>query len=57
MNYMLFNLAEAKQLQKAYNDAVAQGQEQFIFRGEDLLVAYAKYLLEYLKTRFPKDLL
>lgn len=37
-------------LKKAYEDAKAESKEQFKFLGKyDILVAYAKYLLEHLE--------
>lgn len=36
-------------LKKDYDKAVAEGKEQFTHKGEELVTAYAKYLLEYLK--------
>ena len=48
-----FNWQEAKTMRDkphSYNvKAKNQNKEQFVFYGEVLLVAYAKYLLEYLK--------
>lgn len=32
-----------------YNQAVKAGQDQFIFQGQDVLTAFAKYHLEYLE--------
>jgi hypothetical protein len=43
--------AKRDQLRKAYNAALAAGKEVFQFEGHDLLVSYAKYLLEYLDSR------
>jgi len=39
-------------LKKQYNEAVAANQTSFIFEGNELLVSYAKYLIEYLSTKF-----
>jgi hypothetical protein len=36
-------------LQAAYNKAVKEDKETFIFQGQEILTTYAKYLLEYLK--------
>jgi hypothetical protein len=35
-------------LRKAYEAALAAGKDVFQFEGHDILVSYAKYLLEYL---------
>lgn len=42
--------AELARLKKAYNKAVADGRDKFAFDGRIVLVAYAKYLIEYLTT-------
>ena len=42
----------AAQLKKEYKEAVNAGQESFTFKGEELLVSYAKYLIEYLDSVF-----
>ena len=39
------------ELRVAYNDALTDKVDQFNFRGHDLIVPYAKYLIEYLDTR------
>lgn len=60
MNLQRFDRARRDRLRKAYDAAVAAKQEQFNFEGNDLLVAYAKYLLEYLDSRLglePKQLI
>jgi len=41
-------------LRKVYDYNVKHGKESFVFEGNEYLVAYAKYLIEYLQTRFPK---
>ena len=41
-------------LKRQYRHAVEVGQDQFVFEGHDILVAYAKYLIEYLDGRFGK---
>lgn len=51
MEMMQITPNEAKELEKLYNEAVASKQEQFVFKGHDLLTAYAKYVLEYLHTQ------
>jgi hypothetical protein len=44
-----FDKEKYQELQDCYDLAKNQNKEQFNFYGEVLLVAYAKYLLEYLK--------
>jgi len=40
-----------KTLKKLYEKAVANGDEQFVWEGQDVLTAYAKYLLQYIESR------
>jgi hypothetical protein len=49
-----FTPAKRDQLRKAYDAAKAAGQDQFDFEGIELLVSYARYLLEYLDTQFQR---
>jgi len=39
-----------KKLKKAYSKAVAEKKTQFTYEGNELLVAYAKYLLQYMES-------
>jgi len=43
------------ELRTAYARAMSAGQESFIFHGHEVLVAYARYLIEYLDNRFADD--
>lgn len=47
-----FDRAKLQELRNAYTNAVARGEDQFEFEGSPILVAYAKYLIEYLDSRF-----
>jgi len=47
-NTVYFNKAKLERLKKAYAVAVEKQQEVFVFEGNSLLAAYAKYLTEYL---------
>lgn len=38
----------------AYGKAVEEKRESFFFDGNEYLTSYAKYLIEYLKTKFKK---
>lgn len=49
-NFVQVTPNDLKDLEKAYNIAVFQNEESFMFREAELLTAYAKYLIEYLKT-------
>lgn len=37
-------------LKKAYDKAVKEGKEYFVYKGTELVTSYAKYLLEYLQS-------
>jgi hypothetical protein len=50
---MDFDKARKERLREAYDAAVAEGKEQFVFDGAVLVVGYAKYLLEYLDMKLP----
>jgi hypothetical protein len=48
-----FTKQKLAQLKKEYKVAVDQKAEIFIFDGEhEMLISYAKYLIEYLESRF-----
>ena len=44
-----FDKSKYQELKHAYETALQDNKEEFIFYGETLLVSYVKYLLEYLK--------
>ena len=46
-----FNRRRVGELQAAYDQAVENNLETFIFQGEELLTAYAKYMLQFLNSR------
>lgn len=52
---MQFTSSDTKELRRIYKAAVAMGVESFTFKGHELLVSYAKYLLEYLEGRNVRD--
>ena len=55
-NILSFDTIEdVEELQKAYNQAVDIGKETFMFKGNELLTTYAKYMLEHLRNQFPKQ--
>lgn len=39
------------QFKKEYQKAIENKNESFIFNGNEFLVSYAKYLIEYLETQ------
>jgi hypothetical protein len=47
-----FDKAKYRKLKQLYNKAVAQERESFLFEEQEILVSYAKYLIEYLKPKF-----
>lgn len=51
-NTISFNQESFKNFKKEYNLAVENNQEMFVFDGNDFLTSYAKYVIEYLKTKF-----
>ena len=46
-----FNRRRVRELQAAYDQAVENNLETFTFQGEELLTAYAKYMLQFLNSR------
>ncbi len=47
-----FNPEKCKALKREYSKAVKDKKESFIFEGNEYVTSYAKYLLEFLKTKF-----
>jgi len=45
------NMPTYKKLKKAYEQALKDNQNSFIFEDNELLVSYAKYLLQYLEDK------
>jgi hypothetical protein len=52
MKNINFTKAKLATLKKKYDKARMEGHEQFQFEGQTILVAYAKYLIEYLEMQF-----
>lgn len=48
---MTFNSFTLKHFKNAYDRARREGHEEFSFDGQQYLVSYAKYLIEYLESR------
>jgi hypothetical protein len=40
-----------QELKRLYNKAVKEGKEIFIYNGQEVLVDYAKYLIQYLEGK------
>jgi hypothetical protein len=51
-NTISFDRVKLAKLKRYYNRALKYKRDQFTFEGSELLVAYAKYLIEYLEGRF-----
>lgn len=49
--YIELNIDSYNQLNKAYEEAVAEKQDRFFFGKEELVTNYAKYLLIYMKDK------
>ena len=52
MSDVIFTPDLFRKLKKEYNKAVSLKAESFMFEGNELLVSYAKYLIQYLETKF-----
>ncbi len=46
---------EFKHLKLKYKDAVEKEKTNFMFKDNEILVSYAKYLIEYLESQFKKE--
>lgn len=55
VNNVSFDRERYTQLRRSYDQAVAEGKEQFYFDGLTFVTAYAKYVLEYLGTKFDQE--
>jgi hypothetical protein len=42
-------------LKREYKKAISKNIDTFLFEGNELLVSYTKYLIEYLETVFNKN--
>lgn len=47
-----FTKEKFDEFKKVYQQAVKDKQEVFIFEGNEFLPDYAKYLIQYLETKF-----
>jgi hypothetical protein len=47
-----FDIPTYQRLKKEYQRSVDNKVEVFVFEGHELLTEYAKYLIEYLTTKF-----
>jgi hypothetical protein len=51
-NTVSFTPESFKKFKLKYKSAVENNQEMFVFEGNDFLTSYAKYVIEYIKTKF-----
>ena len=51
-DYINFDYNICKDLQVQYDIALKEGKEVFIFNNHHFVLGYAKYLLQYLNTKF-----
>ena len=49
---MLFTKEKLHILEIAYESAVKNNKNSFLFENEEILTLYAKYMIEYLKMQF-----
>lgn len=42
-------------LKKKYEESVEKNKDIFMFEGNEILTSYAKYLLEFLKSKFDEN--
>lgn len=47
-----FTPSKLRKFKTAYNKAVQSNQETFKWQGDEYVVGYAKYLIEYLEQQF-----
>lgn len=54
---IVFDNHKAEAFRAAYKQALADGQEVFVFEGKEVLTSYAKYLCEFfvMKGYLPKE--
>ena len=50
-----FTEADLAEFKSAYNTAVKDNQDSFIFENHEYVVGYAKYLIEYLNSKFEQQ--
>lgn len=53
-NLVEFDRQKLSNLKRAYTNALKDKKEVFKFEGNDLLVSFAKYLIEYLDSKLAK---
>lgn len=56
MKHIEFDKEKLKRLKHVYEKAIELQQDSFWFEGNEYLTSYAKYLIEYLETKFKKTI-
>jgi dihydrofolate reductase len=51
-NTVSFSQEDFKNFKTEYNSAIENEKQMFVFGGNEFLTSYAKYVIEYLKTKF-----
>ena len=51
-NKVEFTKARTKRLRKAFDKAIVDGEEDFMFEDLALVTQFAKYMLEFLEPKF-----
>ena len=52
MKELMFDKRKLARFEVAYNMAVKYGLEKFMFDNNEFVTKYAKYVIEYVKTKF-----
>lgn len=55
METITFTPELLEKLKREYKKAISKNIDTFLFEGNELLVSYTKYLIEYLETVFNKN--
>lgn len=51
---MIENKDDLRKFKKLYNKAVSKEEVIFLFKGDEILTGYAKYVIEYETNRYKK---
>jgi hypothetical protein len=54
MTTVNFDYAMLQRFKRAFKKATKESKEVFIFEGNEFVIGYAKYLIEYLEEQFKK---
>lgn len=50
MDLTSITLENFPEFKKAYTEAIDEGKDKFDFKGDEVLVGYAKYVIEYVES-------